>query len=82
MKVDQAQEFALRAVESDANMTFAGIVIVGLTLAVEEDTADTIIFFLKDLFSFPEEEFQFLYNNLLPEVCKLRLRKGTQLTLV
>ena len=52
----------------DYYMSFAAYVVSVLTLAVDEDTADNIILFLKELFSFPEDKFEFIYDKLMPEV--------------
>ena len=53
----------------DYYMTFAAMVVSVLTVAVEDETTvDNIIFYLADLFSFPEDEFDFVYNQLLPAV--------------
>ena len=48
--------------------TFAGIITTFLSLTVEDEKADQIILALAELFSFPEEEFDFITEEFLPKV--------------
>lgn len=48
--------------------SFGGIVVTLLTYTVDDATADEIIDALAVLFSFPDEEYEFVQEHLLPEV--------------
>ena len=48
--------------------TFAGIITTFFSLTLDDDTADTIIDALADLFNFPEVEYIFLTEKFLPAV--------------
>ena len=48
--------------------TFAGIVSTFFTLVLDDETADEIILLLADLFSFPDDEYEFINGTFLPAV--------------
>lgn len=72
--VTEWADFILGIDMPDYYMSFAGIVVTVLTYSVDEATTDQIVAVLAELFSFPADDYDFLYEHLLPEVRKERVK--------
>ena len=66
--VSEWEQFILDINMPNYYRTFAGFVVTLLTYTTDDATADEIINTLAELFNFPQEEYEFLFNKLLPEV--------------
>ncbi len=56
------------------NSSFAGIVCLTLTLSLPDSAVDSLVGVLADLFGFPEDQLDFILNQLIPKVSNLVLQ--------